>query len=73
MSFGKVIRKMVSEKMYGLGTKKSTIRTIFEFGRKRAAEIGEDNVYDFSIGNPNVPAPAAINKAISAWLYRSSW
>lgn len=55
---------MVSEKMYGLGTKKSTIRTIFEFGRKRAAEIGEDNVYDFSIGNPNVPAPAAINKAI---------
>ena len=37
---------MVSEKMYGLGTRKSTIRTIFEFGRKRAAEIGEENVYD---------------------------
>ena len=55
---------MVSEKMYCLGTKKTTIRTIFEFCRKRAAEIGEDNVYDFSIGNPNVPAPAAINKAI---------
>lgn len=55
---------MVSEKMYGLGTKKSTIRTIFEFGRKRAAEIGEENVYDFSIGNPNVPAPAIVNQTI---------
>lgn len=55
---------MVSEKMYGLGTRKSTIRTIFEFGRKRAAEIGEENVYDFSIGNPNVPAPAIVNQTI---------
>ena len=48
---------MVSEKMYELGTKKSTIRTIFEYGRKRALEVGEENIYDFSIGNPNVPAP----------------
>ena len=48
---------MVSEKMYELGTKKSTIRTIFEFGRKRAAEVGEENIYDFSLGNPNVPTP----------------
>ena len=55
---------MVSEKMYGLGTRKSTIRTIFEFGRKRAAEIGEENVYDFSIGNPNVPAPSIVNQTI---------
>lgn len=55
---------MVSEKMLGLGTKKSTIRTIFEYGKKRAAEVGAENVYDFSIGNPNVPAPACINQAI---------
>ena len=55
---------MVSEKSYVLGTKKSTIRTIFEFGRKRAAQVGEDNVYDFSIGNPNVPAPEAVKQAI---------
>lgn len=55
---------MVSEKMYTLGTKKSTIRTIFEYGKKRAAEVGEENVYDFSIGNPNVPAPEAVKKAI---------
>ncbi len=55
---------MVSEKMFELGTKKSTIRTIFEFGRQRAAEVGEENVYDFSLGNPNVPAPPFVRQAI---------
>ena len=55
---------MVSEKMYELGTKKSTIRTIFEYGRKRALEVGEENIYDFSIGNPNVPAPEFVKQAI---------
>ena len=54
---------MVNQKMYELGTKKSTIRTIFEFGRKRAAEVGEENVYDFSLGNPNVPTPNFIKEA----------
>lgn len=55
---------MVSEKMHILGTKKSTIRTIFEYGKKRAAEAGAENVYDFSIGNPNVPVPEAVREAI---------
>lgn len=55
---------MVSEKMYTLGTKKSTIRTIFEYGKQRAAVVGAENVYDFSIGNPNVPAPEAVKNAI---------
>ena len=54
---------MVSEEMYVLGTKKSTIRTIFEFGKKRAAEVGAENVFDFSLGNPNVPAPDFIRDA----------
>lgn len=54
---------MINQKMYELGTKKSTIRTIFEFGRKRAAEVGEENVYDFSLGNPNVPTPEFIKQA----------
>ena len=54
---------MINQKMYELGTKKSTIRTIFEFGRKRAAEVGEANVYDFSLGNPNVPTPAFVKDA----------
>ena len=55
---------MVSEKMYELGTKKSTIRTIFEYGRKRALEVGEDNIFDYSLGNPNVPAPDFVKQAI---------
>ena len=55
---------MIAEKMYELGTKKSTIRTIFEFGQKRAQEIGKENIFDFSLGNPNVPAPAFIKQAI---------
>ena len=55
---------MVNDKMYELGTKKSTIRTIFEFGRKRAAEVGEENIFDFSLGNPNVPTPQFIKDAI---------
>ena len=55
---------MVAEKMYELGTKKSTIRTIFEFGQKRAQEVGMENIFDFSLGNPNVPAPSFIKQAI---------
>ena len=54
---------MVSEEMYVLGTKKSTIRTIFEFGQKRAAEVGAENVFDFSLGNPNLPTPDFIRDA----------
>ena len=54
---------MINQKMYELGTKKSTIRTIFEFGRKRAAEVGEENIYDFSLGNPNVPTPEYVKYA----------
>lgn len=54
---------MINQKMYELGTKKSTIRTIFEFGRKRAAEVGEENIYDFSLGNPNVPTPDFVRDA----------
>lgn len=54
---------MINQKMYELGTKKSTIRTIFEFGRKRAAEVGEENIYDFSLGNPNVPTPEYVKDA----------
>ena len=55
---------MVSEKMYELGTKKSTIRTIFEFGQRRVKEVGKENIFDFSLGNPNVPAPDFIKQAI---------
>ena len=55
---------MVSNEMYELGAKSSVIREIFEFGKKRAAEIGRENVYDFSLGNPSVPAPEKVNETI---------
>ncbi len=45
------------ERMLNLGTKRSVIRELFEYGNKRKAEIGAENVFDFSIGNPSVPAP----------------
>lgn len=51
---------MVSKEMYELGSKKSTIRTIFEYGKERAKVVGEENIYDFSLGNPNVPTPKPI-------------
>ena len=54
---------MVDQKMYELGTRKSTIRDVFEYGRKLAAAEGEDKVFDFSLGNPNVPAPEYIRDA----------
>ena len=62
---------MVSAKMYELGTKKSTIRTIFEFGRRRALEVGEENIFDFSLGNPNVPTPNFVRDAAIEILQNS--
>ncbi|MBQ8295344.1 MAG: pyridoxal phosphate-dependent aminotransferase [Clostridia bacterium] len=55
---------MYNEKMFRLGNKRSTIREIFEYAKKRREEIGAENVFDFSIGNPSVPAPKAVNEAI---------
>ena len=59
---------MINETMKGLGNKRSVIRDIFEFGNRRRAEIGAENVFDFSLGNPNVPAPAAVNETIRELL-----
>ena len=55
---------MYSKEMVGLGSKRSTIREIFEYGKKRAAVVGAENIFDFSIGNPSVPAPACVNETI---------
>ena len=51
--------------MVELGSKRSVIRELFEYGKKRAAEVGADKVYDYSLGNPSVPAPACVNDAIA--------
>lgn len=55
---------MISNKMIELGSSRSSIRELFEFGKKRKEEVGAENVYDFSLGNPNALAPEIINKAI---------
>ena len=55
---------MISEKMKPLVNNNSAIRAMFEEGKKLAAIYGAENVYDFSLGNPNVPAPEAVNQAI---------
>ena len=56
---------MYNEKMVELGSKRSVIRELFEYGKKRASEVGADKVYDYSLGNPSVPAPACVNDAIA--------
>ena len=55
---------MISEKMKPLVNNNSAIRAMFEEGKRLAAIYGAENVYDFSLGNPNVPAPEAVNEAI---------
>lgn len=55
---------MISEKMYELGSKRSAIRELFEYGKRRAEIVGKENVYDFSIGNPTVPSPACVKESI---------
>jgi aspartate aminotransferase len=54
----------LNQKMVGLGTQRSVIRELFEFGKKRMAEVGPENVFDFSIGNPSVPAPDSVNETV---------
>lgn len=55
---------MFNEKMLGLGKQSSAIRKLFEYGKIRKKEIGEDNVFDFSIGNPNVKTPDFVNEKL---------
>mgnify|MGYP000158510492 CR=1 FL=1 len=55
---------VVNESMYQLGSVRSAIRELFEYGKKRAAIVGKENVYDFSIGNPSIPAPQIVNDTI---------
>ena len=55
---------MVNQEMKQLGNVRSVIREIFEYSKVRKAEIGKDNVFDFSIGNPSVPAPQIVNDTI---------
>lgn len=57
---------MISERMIGMVKGSSVIRAMFEEGKRLASIYGRENVYDFSLGNPNVPAPAEVNEAVKA-------
>lgn len=59
---------MLNKDMYALGSKRSAIRELYEFGKKRIEEVGKDNVFDFSLGNPNVAPPACVNQSIKELL-----
>lgn len=59
---------MIAEKMKGMVAGSSAIRAMFEEGTRMAEQFGAENVYDFSLGNPNVPAPASVKKAIMELL-----
>ena len=55
---------MINQTAYGLGSNRSCIRELFEYGRGRAAVVGPENVFDYSLGNPSIPAPAQVEQAI---------
>lgn len=59
---------MVNPNAYALGANRSCIRDLFEYGCQRAAVVGRENVYDYSLGNPSIPAPAGVNEAVHAIL-----
>ena len=59
---------MINEKAYALGANRSCIRDLFEYGRARAAIVGAENVYDYSLGNPSIPSPSYVNQAIKEVL-----
>ncbi len=55
---------MYNENAYALGANRSCIRELFEYGRSRAAVVGKENVFDYSLGNPSIPAPDGVKAAI---------
>ena len=62
----------MNQRMYGLGSKRSVIREIFEFGRQRAQEVGAENVFDFSLGNPSVEPPRQVEEVLVQLIGESS-
>ena len=55
---------MLNESAYALGANRSCIRDLFEYGCQRAAIVGRENVYDYSLGNPSIPSPKEVNETI---------
>lgn len=61
----------INERALGLGSKRSVIRELFEYGKKRKAEIGADKVFDFSLGNPSVNPPEKVQETLKSLLLTS--
>ena len=59
---------MLNKTALQLGTARSVIRELFEYGNARAAIVGRENIFDYSLGNPSIPAPMGVNEAITAIL-----
>ena len=55
---------MLNNTMYELGAMRSCIRELFEYGLRQAKAVGKENVFDYSLGNPSIPAPAPVNESI---------
>jgi aspartate aminotransferase len=55
---------VLNEKAYALGANRSVIRDLFEYGCRRAAEVGRENIFDYSLGNPSIPSPDYVNQSI---------
>ncbi len=55
---------MVSKEMWALGANRSVIRDLFEYGLQQSKIVGPENVFDYSLGNPSIPAPPAVEEAI---------
>ena len=55
---------MYNQQAYALGANRSCIRDLFEYGCQRAAVVGRENVYDYSLGNPSIPSPAQVGNTI---------
>ena len=59
---------MVNQEYYNLGTAPSVIRQLFAYGLEQAAKVGPEKVYDYSLGNPSIPAPKKVNESIKKIL-----
>ena len=59
---------MYNQNAYALGANRSCIRDLFEYGQSRAAIVGAENVFDYSLGNPSIPSPKEVNETIRAIL-----
>ena len=63
---------MVNQKFYQLGTAPSVIRELFAYGLEQAQVVGPENVFDYSLGNPSIPAPAKVNQSSKYGEYKSA-